>query len=62
MTSLKFIAILSDLPTGGEDELHVKDITDLGEVMAPFMEGALTELGMGQSSAESQDGGSNTPT
>ena len=60
--SLKFIAILSDLPDGGEDELHVKDITALGEVMAPFMKGALTELGMGQSSVDSQDGGSNIPT
>jgi hypothetical protein len=60
--SLKLIAILSDLPPGGEDELHVKDITALGEVLAPFMEGALKEVGMGPQSEQSPDGGAKTPT
>ena len=41
--SLKMLAIISDL---GDDafKLHIKDITDLGEVMAPFLEGALKQL------------------
>ena len=46
--SLKMLAIISDL---GDDafKLHIKDITDLGEVMAPFLEGALQQLAAARS-------------
>ena len=59
--TLKLITILSDLPEGADDELHIKDIMDLGEAMAPFLEGTLDQLGMkAPSSSGSPDGGAKT--
>jgi hypothetical protein len=40
------IQIMSDMPPGGIDELHPRDITILGDITAPFLE---TVIGGGPS-------------
>ncbi|OED48639.1 hypothetical protein AB838_10400 [Rhodobacteraceae bacterium (ex Bugula neritina AB1)] len=61
--SLKFITLLSDLPEGADDELHLKDIVSLAEEMAPFLAGTLEALGMATAeSSDSPDGTDKTPT
>lgn len=47
------IQIMSDMPEGGIDELHPRDITILGDITAPFLE---TVMGGGPSSQTSPDG------
>ena len=59
---LSLIVILSDVPEGAEDELHITDITQLGEAMAPFLSGSLEQLGMSGSSSPSPDNGELTET
>lgn len=61
--TLKLICVLSDLPDGGDDELHVADIMKIGEEMAPFLAGAMKSTGIGApSSSDLPDGGEKTPT
>lgn len=61
--TLKLIAILSDLPEGGDDELHTSDIITIGEAMNPFLEGTMAQLGMtAPSSSGSPAGGESTGT
>lgn len=47
------IQIMSDMPPGGIDELHPRDITILGDITAPFLE---TVIGGGPSSQISRSG------
>lgn len=51
------IQIMSDMPEGGIDELHPRDITILGDIAAPFLE---TVMGGGPSSQTSPDGTART--
>lgn len=47
------IQLISDMPEGGIDELHPRDITILGDITAPFLEEV---MGGGQSSRNSPSG------
>lgn len=51
------IQIMSDMPPGGIDELHPRDITVLGDITAPFLE---TVMGGGPSSQTSPNGSATT--
>ena len=53
------IQLMSDMPEGGIDELHARDITILGELVEPFLE---TVMGGGPLPDNSPDGSAKTST